>query len=75
MTTNVADRYISRGGRVRGQYDQEAVSDDVLTVASFLGWHEPDEVMGGERADAAWSAFCRLMDLPSAELRNIIRGE
>ena len=70
-----ADRYISRGGRVHGKYDRDAWATDLNCVASFLAWQDPGELRGGERADDAWTAFCRLLDLPSAELRKVIRGE
>lgn len=69
-----ADRYVERGGYVRGER-RDRVADDILAVALFIGWHDPDDIMGGERADEAFAAFCRVVNLEQVELRKIIRGD
>ena len=69
---NIADRYVSRGGVPHGKpYDS---AGDLLVVGSFLAWREPNEMSGGYRADDAWAALCRLLDVNPVELRNAIRG-
>lgn len=70
----VADRYIERGGYLPGEREQQW-PDDLLCVASFIAWHDDNALWGGYRADDAFRSLCRLLNLSSVELRNIIRGE
>lgn len=69
----IADKYVSRGGAVHGQYDQDARLNDILTLGSFMAWQEPHEMCGGYRADDAWAAMCRLMDWDQVALRKVFR--
>lgn len=70
----IADRYIEPGGYLPGER-QERTPDDLLCVAIFIGWHDDKHVMGGVRAEEAFRAFCRLINVPSVALRKIVRGE
>ena len=70
----VADRYITPGGRTDA-YDKAAMTGDIIDAASFLVWAEHDrEMFGGVRAGDAYRAFCRLLDLDGVALRNIVMG-
>lgn len=69
-----ADKYVERGGYAPGTR-RERVPDDVLVVASFIGWHDDDHLQGGERAGEAFQAFCRLLNLEPHVIRKIVRGE
>jgi hypothetical protein len=35
--------------------------DDVVKVAAFIAWHEPNSLWGGVKRDEAFDAFCRLI--------------
>jgi len=69
---SLADNYISRGGRLPS-YDSGFASRDLLAVGSFILYHDREHVMGGVTAAEAFEAFCRLLDLPAAKYRTIIR--
>jgi len=49
-------------------------AQDILTVATFIGWHESDHVMGGRTAHDAMAAFARLVRVDAADLLAIVRG-
>jgi len=55
--------------------EEKQITGDITAVAAFIAWHEPREMFGGFRAEEAWEAFCRLLDLPSAELREAVKGK
>jgi hypothetical protein len=69
----VADKYVSRGGRGQGRYHHEDVTNDLITLGSFLAWQDDDELSGGVWAKDAWAAMCRLLDLHPVELRKVFR--
>lgn len=70
----VADRYISPGGRTAA-YDRSAFTDDLMTLSGFLAWAEDDGAdFGGVRAKDAYSAMCRLLDVDAIKLRKIMTG-
>lgn len=77
MQTNskIADRYISKGGRLPG-YDRSAFLEDLFTASSFLAWAEDDRAFyAGHTAAEAFKAMCRMLDIDSVELRKIAKGE
>lgn len=69
--TNIADRYISKGGRTK-EYGREAAVDDLITVSSFLVWAE-DEYFSGVTGKEAFQAFCCLIDIDPIALRKAIK--
>ena len=72
----VADKYVGRNGEdVPATPDaaREQWVKDVLTVGSYIGWAEG--YSGGYKADDAFTAFARLIQLPAFKLRKIIKGE
>jgi hypothetical protein len=71
----IADKYISRGGAVHRQYDRKAQVDDLIVLGCFVGWRDPHEWSGGYRADDAWAAMCRLLDMDPVAFRKGILGE
>ncbi|MDB6177912.1 hypothetical protein PAF17_10410 [Paracoccus sp. Z330] len=77
MQTNsrIADRYISKGGRLPG-YDRSAFVDDLITAATFLAWAEDDRAFyAGHTAAEAFKAMCRMLDMDLVQLRKIAMGE
>jgi hypothetical protein len=71
----IADKYISRGGAVHRQYDRKAQIDDLIVLGCFVGFQDPHEWSGGYRADDAWAAMCRLLDMDPVAFRKGILGE
>jgi hypothetical protein len=71
MTKRLADKYIGRNGEHLPVPDSQR-TDDILAVTSFLGWCEADELWGGVRADEAFLAFARILNIPAHELRKIL---
>lgn len=69
-----ADAYVERGGYLPGERPVR-VAEDILTALSFIVWHEPDHMQGGYRADDAFLAICRVLNVEAAEMRKIVRGE
>lgn len=70
--TDIADRYISRGGRTAG-YGRSTWTADLMTLSGLLVWAEDDEAsFGGHTANEAYRALCRLLDLDSIRLRKIM---
>ena len=69
-----ADRYISRGGGSPTPNISEH-SSDILTVASFIAWHDPHHMRGGATTDEAFAALCRLLNFERHVLMKIVRGE
>ncbi len=69
-----ADRYIERGGYQMGKRAAQ-VPDDVITLMSFLAWHDPNEIMGGSKAGEAFLAACRLLNLEPVAIRKIMKSE
>lgn len=69
-----ADRYIERGGYQKGKRAAQ-VPDDLVTLMSFLVWHDPNEIMGGQKAGEAFLAACRLLNLEPVAMRKIMKGE
>lgn len=49
--------------------------DDVLTVASFILWHEPYDMCGGRKRDETFTAFCNLMNIDEQSLRDVVRPQ
>lgn len=76
---DIADKYIAPDGgppRTEEQGGARAQRiDDLTTVAAFLLWHEPYDMFGGRKADEAFLAFCRLVDLPPDRLRTAIHPD
>lgn len=71
----VADRYISPGGRTPA-YNQRTWAEDLMTLSDFLVWAEDDGAFyAGHRAQDAFAAMCRLLDVDGVKLRKIMRGE
>ena len=71
----VADAYISQGGRTAG-YGRAEYVDDLLDLTNFVVWAESDAAMfGGVRAADAFRAMCRLLDADAIKLRKIALGE
>lgn len=72
--SDIADKFISRGGRT-AEYSRTDYVADMVTAASFLAWAEDDGAMfGGETAKDAFMAFCRLLDVPAVKLRKTVTG-
>lgn len=72
---DVASRYISKGGRT-ADYDRNAYTEDLMDVAGFLAWAEDDGAFYGMvKADDAFKAMCRLLDVDSVRLRKVMKGE
>lgn len=72
--SDIADRYISKGGRTP-DYDKTAYTNDLMTISGFLAWAEQDGAyFGGHEAKDAFKAMCRMMDMDIIELRNIMLG-
>lgn len=74
----IADRYIARDGKAPTPESEKmrpclASTTDIITVATFLGWHDRD-FFGGVNNDEAWLAFCRIVGFPAGEFKEVIRG-
>lgn len=69
--TDIADRYISKGGRT-ASYDRSAFAEDLLTAGLFLIWAE-DEYFGGHTGKDAFAAMCRMLDVDPIGLRKSLR--
>lgn len=69
--TEVADRYISKGGRT-ADYDMPAFADDLLVVSLFLAWAE-DEYFAGHTGKEAFAAMCRMLNIDPIGLRKALR--
>lgn len=67
----VADKYISRGGGTPIPTVEE-FSRDLLAVAQFILWHDRNDVYGGQRSDAAFAAFCRIVNVEQHAIRKIV---
>lgn len=50
-------------------------TDDILTVAMFIGWPEHADMYGARKAKETFDAFCRIAGVDSSRLYAIIRGE
>jgi len=75
MAGQIADHYISPGGRTTN-YDRRAFTDDLICASSFLVWAAQDGAFyGGERATDAYQAMMRLIDMDPIRLRKIILEE
>lgn len=71
----IADRFISRGGRTPS-YDRAAYVEDLIDVSSFLAWAEQEgETFGGVSAGQAFRAMYRLVDVDVIGLRKAAMGE
>lgn len=58
------------------QYTQDKAASDLVRVGSFLVFHESGYIMGGQNAEQAFNAFCRLMRIDNVEqFRAVLRGE
>lgn len=71
--SDIAYRYISKGGRTV-TYGRKEFTDDLIVAASFLIWAEGTH-FGGERAEDAYLAMMRLLDMDLIKLRKIVKGE
>ncbi len=71
--TDIADRYISKGGRTADYGGKEFV-EDLMVAADFLVWAE-SEYFGGHTGADAYLAMMRLLDMDPIPLRKIIKGE
>lgn len=69
--TDVADRYISKGGRT-ADYDRSAFSEDLMTAGLFLLWAE-DEYFAGHAGKEAFAAMCRMLDIDPIGLLKALR--
>lgn len=70
----IADRFISRGGRTLN-YDRDAYVSDFIDLSSFLAWAEDGgEMFGGVEARDAFRAMCRLLDVDVIALRRAALG-
>ena len=73
--TEVADKYISKGGRVK-PYGRDNYIMDLIILSNFLVWAEDDGAMYGmEHASDAFKSMCRLLDIDGVTLKKIARGE
>ena len=71
----VADAYISRGGRMPG-YGRDEYVNDLIDLSSFVAWAEHDgQMFGGVDAKDAFRAMCRLLDVDVIALRNTALGK
>ena len=77
----IADRYVARDGSrplasraADGHRLCRATLDDIQTLGSFLAWQDDDRMQGGVRSAQAWRAFCRILNLPAGEFRDVMRG-
>jgi hypothetical protein len=48
--------------------------DDLVKVASFIGWHPPSSIWGNVTTDEAMSAFCRIVKIDKKRLLEIVVG-
>ena len=72
--TEVADRYISPGGRLPG-YGRAEYVEDLMTLSTFLAWAEEDGAFyAGHPASDAFQAMARLLDIDGVGLRKAVMG-
>lgn len=72
--SEIADRYISRGGRAAA-YGKDAFAEDLIVASNFLCWAEDDGAyFAGHTAQEAFKAMCRMLDIDSVALRKIAMG-
>lgn len=70
--TEVADRYISLGGRLPN-YGRKEVLEDLETLSTFLAWAEEDGAFyAGYTAKEAFQAMTRILDVDAVELRKVV---
>lgn len=66
---DVADKYISKGGRT-ADYGKDEYVTDLIAVSTFMCWAEEDGAYyAGHTAKDAFKAMCRLLDIDSVGLR------
>lgn len=73
-TKLTADKYISRGGG-HPTFDCDEFVRDLITLGSFILFHDQCALRGGVMRDDAFSAMCRLVNLEQHRLREIIRPD
>jgi len=72
---DVADQFITRGGRTR-DYGRDHFVNDLIDVSSFLLWAQDDgKQYAGVEANDAFRALCRLLDIDVVGLRKAIMGD
>ena len=79
---SIADKYVARDGGppisaspARGAHPQSRqTAETILTLASFIDWHDKGAMWGGYTKEQAFDALCRLTGLPADMLRRIVRG-
>ncbi len=49
--------------------------DDMITVLSFIGWHDKNALWGGRTKEQTFEAACRLMQVKSDVAMSIVRPE
>lgn len=69
-----ADRYISRGGG-HPTFDRDEFVRDLITLGSFVLYHDRRALHGGVMRDDAFGAMCRLVNLERHRLREIIKPD
>ncbi len=70
--SDVASRYISKGGRT-ASYGKKEFAEDLMCAGDFLVGAE-DEFFYGYTGKDAFIAFCRLLDMDPIALRKIMKG-
>ena len=70
----IADKYISRAGG-SPTWDQQEFARDLLTLGSFILWHEDNDLRGGVRPPEAFLAMCRLLNVEPHKIREIVRPQ
>jgi len=73
-SSTVADRYIARGGGSPSPTGHD-IASDLVDLSSFLLWHEEGDPYGGIRAEDAFLAMCRLLNVEPHKIRKIIRPD
>ena len=68
----IADKYISRGGG-KPQPDAGDFSRDILTLASFILWHDDRDMHACVHPPEAFAAMCRLLNLEQHRIREIVK--
>ena len=71
---SIADKYISRGGG-KPVMDAKDFASDLITLSSFILWHDPRAMHGGAYKEDAYSAMCRLLNVEPHRIQEIIRPE
>lgn len=69
----IADRYISRAGG-SPTWNREEFARDLLTLGSFILWHEINDLRGGVRPPEAFLAMCRLLNVEPHKIREKSSG-